>query len=240
MDSQQYARLDAFQHSIHIRFNNQSLLLQALTHSSYVRQKNAHKQGMKDNEKLEFFGDAVLKLLVSEYLYETYPYWNEGELTKMRAHIISDNFLSQLALKLNLGELIIFSYGELRSGGDKRLSNLANAFEALLGAYYLDQGLNAVREFLITLLTDKSVLEEAQNVVDFKTRLQEWFQRHKLPLPQYDVLKEEGPDHCKTFHVQVRLKLVDEQKTFEQTGSTKKQAQQGCAKLACYVLGIGE
>ncbi len=231
--------LEDFQRKHAILFSDKALLDQALTHSSYVRQKQ-HKKGMKDNEKLEFFGDAVLKLLVSEYLYIKYPDWNEGTLTKIRAYLISDKFLAKLALQLGLGAYIQFSFGERNSGGATRASNLANAFEALLGAYYIDQGLESVRRFLLEVLQQSKDGEAIEDFMDYKTQLQEWAQQQKLLLPNYRLTKAEGPDHCKVFHVTAHIQKKEHIHTFDGIGQTKKEAEQHAAKQACEALKIGD
>jgi ribonuclease III len=222
--------LEKFQESTNLNFNNKELLKLALTHSSFAR-KNRN-QITKDNERLEFFGDAVVKLIVSEYLYKKFPDMSEGNLTKIRSSIVSDKNLSLLAKKLNLGEYIKFSHGETTSGGKTKLSNLANAFEALLGAYYLDQGLKNSEIFFINLLDEHTNdVFTVEDIVDYKTTLQELVQQHKYGLPKYTVIKEDGPDHFKEFHIEAAIKGKVTIKT-NGKGHSKKEAEQIAAKAA--------
>lgn len=209
-------------------FKNSALLAQALTHRSFSKVKtNKHEI---DNERLEFFGDAVLKLIVSEYLYILHPEEDEGFLTKSRAKIISDKCLAQLASQLDIGSYMRFSFGEKRSGGDTRASNLADAFEAILGAIFLDSGFLKSKAFFLkqyTLFLDNNV---EIDLTDYKTTLQEVMQKKKCILPHYDVSKSEGPDHNKLFHVKVTLEINDTKITQTGKGLSKKEAQQQAAK----------
>ncbi|MGE4169522.1 MAG: ribonuclease III [Candidatus Margulisiibacteriota bacterium] len=220
------AFLAAVEHRLGIRFKTRALLATALTHSSYARQ---HKQPIEDNERLEFFGDAVVKLVVSEFLFKRFPQSNEGELTKKRAGMVSDKSLASLAEGLGLGRWMVFSHGEKQSGGSQKTSNLANGFEAVLGAYYLDSGLEAARAFFEPLL---ETLLTAEISADPKSELQEFQQRKHKALPRYTVVKTEGPDHQKTFHVALKLSMGKDSLSFEGQGATKKEAEQAAAKQA--------
>lgn len=223
--------IDSLQQDIGLRFKNTALLKQALTHSSYAKQKIYHS--IQDNERLEFLGDAVLKLLVSEYLYQKYPKADEGELTKLRAKFVSDHALGHLAKTIQLGAYMILSHGEAHTGGETKVSNLANAFEALLGACYLDQGLETAKAFFIPLLEQHfDLLFSEEDGQDYKTTLQEWTQKHRLSLPKYEVLREEGPDHEKIFYVEVQLMIQGKSRIFSGQGINKKMAQQSAAKAA--------
>lgn len=230
-------RLAEFQRIAGISFRNSGLLLTALTHSSYARYSK--KGGVQDNERLEFFGDAVLKLIVSEYLLKKFPSASEGDLTKIRAQLISDKNLAFLSEKLKMGDFLMMSYGEKNTGGNKRLSNLANAMEAVLGAYYLDSGLPAVHQFFTELLIrhEKELLAQ-DYVVDYKTALQEHLQRRKKGLPEYRTVREEGPEHDKIFYVTVTVDGDDERRPYEGTGRSKKDAEQMAAKQASLALGL--
>lgn len=218
-----------------LSFRNMALLALALTHSSFSRR--TRNKSLEDNERLEFLGDAVLKLLVSDYLYEKYPALSEGRLTKMRAHLVSDATLASLARHLDLGRYLLLSFGEENSGGAERPSNLANAFEAVLGAMYLDRGLGAVRDFFIPLMENQAeqFLSES-DIHDYKTFLQELMQRHQCELPAYHVLKEAGPDHNKIFHVEVVVHIAGVSYRGEGHGSSKKIATQTAAKGLVEVL----
>lgn len=229
--------LHEFQHKAGISFKDPSLLSTALTHSSYPRFSKL--PGVQDNERLEFFGDAVLKLIVSEYLYHKFPQSTEGDLTKIRAQLVSDRNLAFLAEKLQVGEFLLMSHGEKNTGGTKRLSNLANAMEALLGAYYLDSGLLAVRHFFTGILNRFEAELMAQDyAVDYKTALQEYLQRTRQPLPDYVTVREEGPEHEKLFFVSVSVVVKGTRTKFEGAGRSKKDAAQLAAKAAMAELGI--
>ncbi|NBV83573.1 ribonuclease III, partial [bacterium] len=184
-------------------------------------------------------GDAVLKLIVSEFLYVQYPAASEGELTKMRAQLISDKNLAFLAEKLGLGDFLMMSQGEKNTGGTKRQSNLANAMEAVLGAYYLDQGLLAVQTFFTGLLKRfEGELLAQDYIVDYKTALQEFVQRKKRELPEYRTIREEGPEHDKVFYVLVSVTGDGGQLQFEGSGRSKKEAEQMAAKQAALALRV--
>ena len=223
--------LKNFEKKIKYKFKNKDLLVQALTHSSFAKLK--HNKGLSDNERLEFLGDAVLKLLMTEVLYDTYPDENEGNLSKWRSRLVSDKYLASLAHSIDLGEYMQFSFGEKRSGGDSRPSNLANAFEALLGACYLDSGFKQCQTLLKTVLSYHPP-ETLKNLrlADYKTVLQELMQSKHLPLPKYKVIKESGPEHKKCFISHVTINLDDKERYFEGKGDTKKESEQVAAKEA--------
>ena len=220
-----------FEKATGIVFDNKELLYTAFTHSSFAKRKR--QLNIQDNERLEFLGDAVLKLVISEYLFNHYPECQEGDLTKIRSRIISDQSLSFIANHLNMGPYILFSYGERNTGGEKKTSNLANVFEALLGSYYLDKGLGATKTFLVTLLEEE---EEAimglTKTQDHKTVLQELLQQHQWPLPEYNVFKEEGPDHKKIFLVEAIITIGKNIIKSIGQGNSKKEAEQCAAKFA--------
>jgi ribonuclease III len=217
--------LDLLQARLGVRFNDVSILGNALTHRSYSHRK---KPG-DDNERLEFFGDAVLKLLVSEYLFEKLPTHTEGNLTKIRSRIVSDRNLAQLASQVGLGNYIRMSFSERNTGGATRESNLANAFEALLAAIYLDLGLPDVRLFLIPLI-EPLLHEYTAEASDAKSTLQEWMQQRRLGLPVYSVVNEEGPDHQKIFCVEVQVSVNGTLLAGQGRGLSKKDAEQVAAQ----------
>ncbi|RAP32081.1 ribonuclease III [Candidatus Marinamargulisbacteria bacterium SCGC AG-410-N11] len=223
--------LDLFEKHANLNFVNKDLLRLALTHSSYA---NISKKDEFSNERLEFFGDAVLKLIISEYLYFKYPKESEGYLSKLRSKYVSDKLLSLLADEINLGNYLLLSFGEEKSGGAKRLSNLANAFEALLGAFYLDQGLDVVRRFLLDLIKKVETLDLFKKLQDYKSDLQEYLQHKKLALPEYRLLDQIGPDHDRQFVTEVSVVLNGESITEKATGTTKKDSEQvaACKLLA--------
>ena len=185
-------------------FRDPSLLERALTHRSYL---NEHLElALDDNERLEFLGDAVLDFVTGAWLYNRFPEMREGRLTSLRAALVKTDALAALALRIGLDEHLRLGKGEAESGGRGRISLLADAFEAVLGALYLDQGLGAVREFLERLLpeeVERILAEESDR--DAKSMLQEWSQAEYGITPRYRTVSEEGPDHAKSFTVEVRV-----------------------------------
>jgi ribonuclease III len=227
----------SFEKKLNLKFNDQELLIQALTHSSFAR--HSRKTQIADNERLEFFGDAVLKLIVSEFLFFKYNDADEGVLTKIRARIISDKTLAGIADAIQLGDHLRFSYGEAQSGGAVKESNLANAMEAVLGACYLDVGYAPTKDLFVSWLA--SVPQDWQSPVyisDFKTYLQEWTQQQKIALPHYEIISEEGPDHNKIFNVEVSIDTDPSPFKSTGTGKTKKEAEQSAAKVAMRTLNL--
>lgn len=206
-------------------FKNKNLLKEAFTHRSYL---NETREKLNSNERLEFLGDAVLELLVSEHLFHRFPNFPEGRLTNLRSAIVRAESLARVARKLNLGEKLLMSKGEEEGGGRKNLSLLANCFEALLGALYLDQGINRVKEFLqATIFIYVPEIIKKKTYQDFKSYLQEKVQEKTKISPIYKVVKEIGPDHQKVFTVGVYVK---EQKIGQGRGKSKQEAEQEAAK----------
>ncbi|MEE8637857.1 MAG: ribonuclease III [Candidatus Margulisiibacteriota bacterium] len=183
-------------------FLNKALLNQSLTHSSY-----GHEKKIPDNERMEFLGDAILKLVVSEYLYHKFPERAEGDLTKIRAAVISDETLAFVGRKLDIGNYLLLSANERRTGGVRRKSNLANAFEAVIGAVFLDGGIGKSRELILGILEKE--IEKASRagyIRDYKSALQEFTQKRKWELPRYRVIKETGPKHRRVFWMEVKIR----------------------------------
>jgi ribonuclease-3 len=214
-----------------LNWRNPGLLREALTHSSY----SYEHPGERHNQRLEFLGDAVLEIVVSEHLYRLLPEAAEGELTKIRAAVVCEPALAQVSRDLGLGEYLRMGRGEELSGGRERASVLADAFEALLGAIYLDQGLETARRFALRWVEPliENVLA-GKGETDYKTRLQEKLQK-KSPEPlKYVILKEEGPDHSKVFTAGVlyRGRILG-----KGTGRTKKEAEQHAAREALDWIG---
>lgn len=213
------------------RFCNPGFLEEALTHRSHLQGKSVPED--KDNERLEFLGDAVLGLLVSEYLAETFPEWTEGELSHIRARLIGRDSLAEAARQLGLGGLLRLGPGEERTQGREKSSLLANALEAVIAAIYLDGGLVPVRTFVLKLLRPQLRDLHQENVAafrrDYKSQFQEWCQQHVRTLPVYHVMEESGPDHHKTFTVTV---TVDQTLYGSGKGFRKKVAEQQAAKQA--------
>jgi ribonuclease III len=220
-----------FQESIGIHFENEKLLKQAFTHSSYV---NEHRRKpYEDNERLEFLGDAVLELTVSQFLFKKYPLMSEGELTKLRAAIVCEPSLVTLANELSFGKLILLGKGEEMTGGRERPALLADVFEAFIGALYLDKGLEAVIEYLKKTVFPKINEGAFSHVMDYKSQLQELIQRDGTGVIEYRVLQEKGPAHNKEFVSRVSL---NGEELGIGTGKSKKEAEQHAAQKALEVL----
>jgi ribonuclease III len=223
-------KFDVLMRGIGVTFYNINLLKQAFTHASY---RNEHRgEAMQDNERLEFLGDAVLELLISEYLYKRYPHLPEGELTRMRAAIVCEPSLVRFATKLSFDKYVRLGKGEELSGGRKRPALLADVFEAFMGALYLDQGLEAVKGFL-----DTHILPDIDNVhvllADYKTMLQELVQRDGIGPLAYRILEERGPAHHREFVAQV---LIGGNPYGEGIGRSKKEAEQRAAQATIAML----
>lgn len=217
-----------FQERIGYHFQNESLLIQALTHSSYANEK--HMKKLSDNERLEFLGDAVLELTSSEYLFSNYSHLTEGELTKLRASIVCEPTLAFCTESIELGRYLLLGKGEDQTGGRKRKSILSDALEAVIGAIYLDGGFANAKEFILRfILTD---IEHKQLFYDSKTILQEVVQGKHEQL-SYVLLEETGPDHDKNFTVGV---MIGDKQVSKGTGHTKKAAEQEAAYQALLLL----
>lgn len=220
-------RLKEFQKRVNIQFNNEKLLKQAFTHSSYVNEHR--KKPHEDNERLEFLGDAVLELSVSQYLYKKYPLMSEGELTKLRAAIVCEPSLVVFANELSFGEAVLLGKGEEMTGGRTRPALLADVFEAFIGALYLDQGLAPAVDFLEKYVFPKIDAGAFSHVMDFKSQLQEYIQRDGLGTLEYKILAERGPAHSREFVSQV---LLNHDMLGEGSGRSKKEAEQHAAQMA--------
>ncbi len=206
-------------------FSDSALLQNALTHSSY-----ANEHGCADNERLEFLGDSVLSVIVSDRLYNLYKNTNEGILSKMRARLVCEQSLELIARKISLGELIFLGKGEERTGGRTRASVISDAFEALIAAIYLDSGIESAREWVLKLMGDEiTKVGDDKYFGDFKTQLQEILQSKGKPRAEYIVISETGKEHMKEFSVSAML-LGEE--IGRGTGSSKKEAEQKAAKAA--------
>lgn len=216
-----------FQDKIGIVFKNEKLLIQAFTHSSYVNEHR--KKPHEDNERLEFLGDAVLELTVSQYLFQKYPTMSEGELTKLRAAIVCEPSLVRFANELSFGELVLLGKGEEMTGGRERPALLADVFEAFIGALYLDQGLEQVWGFLKAIVYPKINEGAFSHVMDFKSQLQELIQRDGSGSIEYQILQEKGPAHNREFVSRVTLNGVA---LGLGSGKSKKEAEQHAAEEA--------
>jgi ribonuclease-3 len=220
--------IEQLQKELGVRFNNPNLLKQAFTHSSYVNEHRTIKKLMH-NERLEFLGDAVLELGVSQHLYRNQPQMPEGEMTKLRAAIVCEPSLMEFARELHFGEYLLLGKGEEQTGGRERPAILADAFEAFLGALYLDQGLDEVLSFLEKKVFSKIVAGAFSHAMDYKSQLQEFIQQGKDQTVEYVIIEEKGPSHNKKFVAQVKVNgLV----AGEGIGKTKKESEQRAAKAA--------
>lgn len=221
-----------FQKTIGIQFTDEKLLKQAFVHRSHL---NEHREFSVSNERMEFLGDAILSFLTSQFLYRTYPNDPEGILTNIRSSLVKTASLAEVARKLRFGDLLMLSRGEEESGGRLNTSLLADTFEAFLGALYLDQGIDAVETFLTNTLFPKArEVIEKKSYVDFKSFLQEVIQESSRVSPTYRVTKTEGPDHAKTFWVEVEASgnVLGSGK-----GKSKQEAQQKAAAAGLAALG---
>lgn len=226
------ALLEELLDNLQIWCDNLPLLDKALTHSSYTFENKISSD--ENNERLEFLGDAVLKLVASTYLYERFPEYPEGEMTKIRAILISDNVLSQVAERINLGKYIKLGYHEEKMGGRSRPTTLACAFEALLGALYLDGKMNDLQDLLLHLLSEfVTNIDEDYLKDNCKAVLQEYTQSKDGSLPIYNVITESGPAHDKTFEIEV---IIGDNRYGVGKGKSKKEAQQSAAREALDVL----
>ncbi|WP_438432394.1 ribonuclease III [Gorillibacterium sp. sgz500922] len=225
--------LKQLQEQLGIVFTDQAILRQAFTHSSYVNENRA--AGARDNERLEFLGDAVLELTVSEYLFGAYPNRSEGELTKLRASIVCEPSLVVFAENLGFGHYVLLGKGEEQTGGRTRPALLADVFESFIGALYLDQGLSAVKAFLNSCLFPKITGDGKPQIIDYKTRLQEHVQQHGLGLLEYRIAGERGPAHEKEFLSEVHM---DGNLLGAGSGRSKKEAEQQAAREALGKMNV--
>ncbi|MTT32305.1 ribonuclease III [Terrilactibacillus sp. BCM23-1] len=220
-------RLRGFLAKHKLSFKDETLLKQAFTHSSYVNEHRRHIR--KDNERLEFLGDAVLELLVSQYLFKHHPEMSEGDMTKLRAAVVCEPSLVLFAHDLNLGELIFLGRGEEATGGRERPALLADVFEAFIGSLYLDQGIDTVNHLLETVIYPKIDEGAFSHVMDYKSQLQETIQRNNLGTLTYEIVSESGPAHHRVFVSNV---LLDNNVVGTGKGRSKKESEQFAAREA--------
>ena len=222
---------NTFEEAIGVTFKNRDLLAQAFIHRSYLNENP--RTGLEHNERLEFLGDAVLELAVTDFLYRTYPESPEGELTSYRAALVNANTMADFANEINMNDLLFLSRGEAKDTGKARLYILANAIEALIGAMYLDQGYAVTEKFI-----DRFLHKRAADVVkkklwrDSKSLVQEKAQEHVGVTPAYKVIRETGPDHDKHFTIGI---FFGSDKIAEGRGHSKQEAEQDAARLAIEV-----
>ena len=223
--------LEEFQGKIRYYFNDKELLIEALSHSSYANEK---RKGRNSNERLEFLGDSVLSIVVSQYLFEHFTHLPEGELTKIRASLVCEKSLYEFAKQIDLGEHILLGKGEENTGGRERVSILADAFEAVLAAIYLDGGMEPARRHVMNFVLRELQHTDDEVFKDYKTALQEIIQRNPEEAVSYILTGESGPDHDKEFTVEVRL---NSNVIGRGTGKNKKRAEQMAAKEALMLMG---
>jgi ribonuclease III len=209
------------------RFTDSQLLRTSLTHRSFANE--SRDEGLADNEKLEFLGDAVLDLVISHELMLRFPDLDEGALSVNRARLVSEVGLSQIAREIQLGDWLLLGKGEEKTGGRDKSSVLSDAFEALCAAIYLDGGFAAAQRVLVPLFEEQIASIQPQSTVDYKTRLQEMVQAAHRSVPEYRLVRESGPDHDKTFEVAV---VIDGKERARCEGKSKKAAEQGAARQA--------
>lgn len=224
--------MEKLQKIINYTFKNQEYLKEALTHSSYANEQKGKK--IRCNERLEFFGDSILSLIVSEYIYINCPDFPEGDLTKLRASLVCEESLFKFAKQINLGSSLILSKGELNNRGAQRPSILSDAFEALIAALYLDGGKKVAQEFVLGFVIPEIKNYKKHPAQDYKTTLQEIIQKNPGELLEYVLVGESGPDHNKHFVVEVHL---NSNVIGKGGGRSKKQAEQQAAREALELMG---
>lgn len=219
-------QIDQLNRQLGYTFLNQSLLIEALSHRSY---------GGRNNERLEFLGDAILNFVIAAELFQRYPYYSEGELSRLRASLVMGETLSQLGKELGIGRFIFLGAGEKKSGGAQRKSILADAFEAIIGAIYLDQGYavcqQKILDWFTVWLADENLCTSTK---DAKTRLQEFLQAKQIALPVYDMLEITGEDHAQLFTVECCV--IGFAFTTKGTGTSRRKAEQNAAQLFLELL----
>ena len=221
----------AFEKLIGYTFKNKELLHEALSHSSYA---NEHKHSRNSNERLEFLGDSVLSIVVSEHLFSHFKHLPEGDLTKIRASLVCEKALYEFSHKIELGKFILLGKGEENSGGRERPSIIADAFEAVIAAIFLDGGMEAAREYVLGFIPDILDRNRSQALNDYKTVLQEIIQRNPEEKVEYVLKDQSGPDHNRVFVVQV---MLNSNVIGTGEGRSKKQAEQMAAKEALELMG---
>ena len=223
-----------FEEILGYKFKNKELLFNALTHSSYANEIHSR---YGSNERLEFLGDSVLSIIVSEYLYVNYKDLPEGELTKLRASLVCEKTLSLFARQINIGSFLYLGKGEAHNKGNERASILADTFEAVLAAIFLDGGMEAAKKHVLKFIVPELKERDFELFKDYKTMLQEVIQRNPEEKLTYELTDESGPDHDKRFTVEVHL---NSNVIGKGVGRSKKQAEQAAARQAIQLMGMEE
>ncbi len=234
MEHTVYEDLNRFEEYIGYHFNNKEILIEALSHSSYANEK---KKCRCSNERLEFLGDSVLSIIVSEYLFSHYTEMPEGELTKLRASLVCEKALHVFAKEIHLGDFLLLGKGEENTGGRTRSSILADAFEAVIAAIYLDGGMEPAKKHVLRFVPKHAEKSGSLNFRDYKTVLQEIIQKNPEEKIEYVLAGETGPDHDKAFTVNVCL---NSNVIGTGMGKSKKSAEQMAAKEALMLMGYEE
>lgn len=223
--------IEKFEGILRYTFKNKNLIIEALSHSSYANEK---KKSRHSNERLEFLGDSVLSIVVSQYLFLHFKHLPEGELTKIRASLVCEKSLHKFAQQINLGDYILLGKGEENTGGRERPSILADAFEAVIAAVYLDGGIEAATDYVLRFVPEDIDSRRSSTFSDYKTALQEIIQKNPEEKVEYHLAEQSGPDHDKAFKVQVCLNsnVIGTGK-----GKSKKEAEQMAAKEALELMG---
>ena len=221
------------EHKLNYYFNDRNLLKNALLHKSLGNERKEYKN--QNNERLELLGDAVLDHIVAEYLYKNYKNASEGTIAKLKAMIVSEPILAKISRQIGVGKFLMLSRGEVMSGGRNRESILADSFEAILGAVYIDSNLEEARVFALSHIKQYiDHIEENEDILDFKSILQEYVQKEFRTVPTYELVAERGPDHMKEFEIQV----IDGNYKEKAVAKNKKKAEQLSAKALCIKLGV--
>lgn len=226
--------INDFEEILDYKFKNIELLKNALTHSSYANEEHCH---FGSNERLEFLGDSVLSIIVSEYIYKNFKNLPEGELTKLRASLVCEKALCGFSRELNIGNYLLLGKGETQNHGEQRPSILADAFEAVLAALYLDGGFEVAKKHVLRFIIPELKTRDEESFKDYKTLLQEVIQKNPEERLIYILTDETGPDHDKRFTVEVHL---NSNVIGSGVGRSKKQAEQESAKQALLLMGIKE
>lgn len=226
--------MNRFEEKLQYKFNNIKLLENALTHSSYANEVHS---ALGSNERLEFLGDSVLSIIVSEYIYKNFKKLPEGELTKLRASLVCEKTLCMFSKQICVGDYLLLGKGEANNHGNERPSILADAFEAILAAIYIDGGIEAAKKHVLRFIIPELENREYELFNDYKTSLQEVIQRNPEERLTYVLIDESGPDHDKQFTVEVHL---NSNVIGTGIGKSKKQAEQAAAHQALVLMGIEE
>lgn len=222
--------MERLEERINYHFSNKMYLKTALTHSSYANEE----RGLKSNERLEFLGDSVLSIIVSQYLFELYKNKQEGDLTKLRASLVCEKTLAEFARSIDLGGHLLLGRGEQNSGGRERPSILSDAFEAVIAAIFLDGGMEEAKKFVLSFVIEELKKPVARTISDYKTTLQEIVQQNGEERLEYVLVAETGPDHNKRFTVEVHL---NSNVIGKGSGRSKKLAEQQAARQALELMG---